>query len=179
MRHSPKFIAGILALSCITGRLSPQVQASSTTAEGQVILSKLAEPNYPPLARQARITGDVELTLRIRQDGSVDSVQAASGHPLLRDAAIDSAKKSAFQCRNCLESPASYSLLYTFKLESGCCCAVMEDAATYEPRHPIGVYASGNHITVIAEPTCICDPPTSIRRARSLKCLYLWRCASQ
>jgi protein TonB len=40
-------------------------------------------PTYPPLARQAGISGDVELKLEIRKDGSVQSATVVSGHPML------------------------------------------------------------------------------------------------
>jgi outer membrane biosynthesis protein TonB len=46
-----------------------------------VVLTKLANPLYPPLARQTGITGDVELMLEIRNDGSIQSVDVVKGHP--------------------------------------------------------------------------------------------------
>jgi hypothetical protein len=48
-----------------------------------VVLTKLADPLYPPLARQTGITGDVELMLEIRNDGSIQSVDVVKGHPLI------------------------------------------------------------------------------------------------
>ncbi|MGA3090215.1 MAG: TonB family protein [Terriglobales bacterium] len=44
---------------------------------------------YPPLARQANITGDVELKLEIRKNGSIQSVSVVNGHPMLTQAALN------------------------------------------------------------------------------------------
>ena len=45
-------------------------------------------PFYPPLARQARIEVKVLLRVTINQAGET-SVQALSGHPMLRDATVE------------------------------------------------------------------------------------------
>jgi protein TonB len=73
---------------------------------------RLVNPIYPPLARQARITGEVELKLGIRRDGSVLSAVAVNGHPMLTQAALNSAQQSAFECRGCEDEVTSYSLVY-------------------------------------------------------------------
>src|SRR5438270_11580842 len=39
-------------------------------------------PGYPPLARQARIQGKVELTLCINEAGDVTDVRVDSAHPM-------------------------------------------------------------------------------------------------
>jgi TonB family protein len=161
---------------------SAQVELSSHSPEQQVALSKLSSPTYPPLARQARISGDVELELRIRQDGSLESAQVVSGHPMLKEAALDSAKKSEFECHECKEALTSYSLTYTFGLTTSekCCIAAENSVETDQPSRPhAGVVQSQNHVTILAEPTCICDPAAEISKVRSAKCLYLWRCGSR
>jgi outer membrane biosynthesis protein TonB len=68
---------------------NPYARAATPTETPQtgVVLTKLSPPIYPPLARQARITGDVKIQLTIRQDGSVDSAALFSGHPMLAQAA--------------------------------------------------------------------------------------------
>jgi len=57
---------------------------------------QLFPPLYPPLARQARITGDVRVQLFIRQDGTIKSSEVVSGHPMLKPAALDSAQNQNF-----------------------------------------------------------------------------------
>jgi protein TonB len=44
-------------------------------------------PQYPPLAKQARISGTVRFTAIIGKDGAVQNLQLVSGHPLLVEAA--------------------------------------------------------------------------------------------
>lgn len=48
---------------------------------------------YPPLAKQARWQGTVKLQAVISKDGTVDSVKALSGPPLLVQAAVDAVKQ--------------------------------------------------------------------------------------
>jgi TonB family protein len=69
---------------------------------------------YPPLSRQAHIMGDVKVRVLIRKDGTVESGEVVSGHPMLKQAALDSAQKSQFECRGCGDELSSYSMIYTF-----------------------------------------------------------------
>jgi periplasmic protein TonB len=50
-------------------------------------------PIYPPLARQARIQGNVVLHAIIDKDGRVAQLEVVSGHPLLVQAALDAVKQ--------------------------------------------------------------------------------------
>jgi len=50
-------------------------------------------PTYPALARQARIQGTVVLDANISKDGTVETLQVISGHPLLVQAALDAVKQ--------------------------------------------------------------------------------------
>ena len=59
--------------------------------EGNLILR--VQPLYPPLARQARIQGQVILRAVIRRDGMIENLQVLSGHPMLVQAAIDAVKR--------------------------------------------------------------------------------------
>jgi TonB family protein len=54
-------------------------------------------PVYPPLARQARVTGVVRLDATIGKDGRITKVQPVSGPPLLRQAAIDAVRQWVYQ----------------------------------------------------------------------------------
>jgi protein TonB len=51
------------------------------------------EPLYPPVARQTRIQGTVQLHAVIARDGSIASLEALSGHPLLIRAALDAVRQ--------------------------------------------------------------------------------------
>jgi outer membrane biosynthesis protein TonB len=87
---------------------------SATAAATGVALTRRSPPAYPPLARQARITADVKLQVGVRRDGSVQSAELFSGHPLLAPAALDSARKSTFECRGCSAEVTWYPMTYRF-----------------------------------------------------------------
>jgi periplasmic protein TonB len=59
----------------------------------QAMLISQPRPMYPPLAKQARIQGVVELNAVIGKDGTVGSLSVVKGHPLLVQAAIDAVKQ--------------------------------------------------------------------------------------
>ena len=144
-----------------------------------VVLIKLVQPIYPPVARVAHIMGDVDLLISVRQDGAVDTVVATSGHPLLKESAVTSVRQSKFECRGCTEQFNKYRLVYTFQIEGECPCEPIrtqskqkEQEQTY-PR----VTDAQERVTVVADILCICDPAfTLTRKVRSVKCLYLWKC---
>jgi protein TonB len=50
-------------------------------------------PQYPPLARQARISGTVRLVGIIGKDGTIQNLQLVSGPPLLVDAAFQAVRQ--------------------------------------------------------------------------------------
>ena len=50
-------------------------------------------PEYPPLAKQARIQGTVVLGVLIDADGKVVDIRVMSGHPLLVQSATDAVKQ--------------------------------------------------------------------------------------
>jgi hypothetical protein len=119
----------------------------------------------------ANINGEVKIRLTIRQDGSVESADVISGHPMLKQITLDSARQSLHECNNC-GAPTPYSLTYTFVIrDDGDYCNGLSRA----PK----VTQSDGHITIVSAQTCICDPVAKIgRKVRSAKCLYLWRCGS-
>ena len=51
------------------------------------------EPVYPPLARQARISGTVELIGVLGTDGRIRELKVVSGHALLINAALDAVRQ--------------------------------------------------------------------------------------
>lgn len=74
-----------------TGGEAERVRLSRAMSEG-LLLSQV-QPEYPPLARQARVQGAVVLDARIGADGTVESVAVVSGHPMLIQAAMDAVKQ--------------------------------------------------------------------------------------
>jgi len=51
------------------------------------------QPEYPQLARQARIQGTVVLRAIISREGKIENLQVLSGHPLLAPAAIEAVRQ--------------------------------------------------------------------------------------
>ncbi len=68
-----------------------RVRVSQGVSQG--LLVKRIQPNYPPLARQARIQGTVILQAEISKDGSIQNLHLISGHPMLAPAAIEAVKQ--------------------------------------------------------------------------------------
>jgi protein TonB len=71
---------------------TPQrVRVSQGVSQG--LLVRKVQPNYPPLARQARIQGSVLLQAEISKDGTIANLRLISGHPMLAPAAIEAVKQ--------------------------------------------------------------------------------------
>ncbi len=71
---------------------TPQrVRVSAGVTSGLKV--KDVKPVYPPLARQARIQGQVVLHAQISKDGVIEGLTLVSGHPMLAPAAIDAVKQ--------------------------------------------------------------------------------------
>ena len=71
---------------------TPQrVRVSQGVSQG--LLIKKVQPPYPPLARQARIQGNVVLQAEISKDGTIQNLRLMSGHPMLAPAAIEAVKQ--------------------------------------------------------------------------------------
>jgi TonB family protein len=175
-------LPGIVVVICsfITSGLC---QAQSSEATSGVTLTKLTPPLYPPLARQARIRGDVTVRVSLHPDGTVESITPVDGHPMLVQAAVDSARQSTFECVRCGNSGGIELLIYSFEQfpdkPDPCCCSGHSAASTASSAH---LTESGNHITITAPPICICPDECTEKWAeehshfRSPKCLYLWKC---
>jgi hypothetical protein len=152
-------------------------QQSLPASESGAKLDRLVAPVYPRPGQVAHIVGDVDLTVNLRKDGSVESVQALSGHPMLTQVAVESAGHSVFSCPGCNEPLTSYPLRYRFQIaplepEKAC----LENGGPPPPSPEVDLIH--HQVTVFAWEVWTCDPTvkTTTIRFRSAKCLYLWRC---
>ena len=149
--------------------------------KGEVILVTLSNPTFSPLARQANVEGTVIVDVTVRQDGSTEAT-VVSGHPLLKQAALDSAMQSRFECRVC-SAPLSYTLVYTFKRTSeGSCCNGMGSPVKVEQERQSydTLGRPQTRVSISAEKICLCDPSFTVtKKVRSVKCLYLWKCSTR
>jgi len=79
---------------------SPAQTPQTIRLGGAVAAAKLVhrvQAMYPPLARQARISGTVRLDAIIGRDGTVKQLTVLSGHPLLVPAALDAVRQWEYQ----------------------------------------------------------------------------------
>jgi TonB family protein len=163
----------VLLVATATGCTAfAQTDSRSKMSEGDVVVISLFNPTYPPLARQAGISGEVELKLGIRRDGCIESAVAVSGHPMLTQAALNSARQSRYECQRCSGEVTLDSLIYSFQLgtETSPDWPCPEENKTH-------VTQSQNRVTVVADPALV-HPYFASLRIHSAKCLYLWACGS-
>jgi TonB family protein len=148
-----------------------QVAAPLETPRFDVVLNDVYPPVYPPLARQARIMGDVKILVGVRQDGSVASAEVVSGHPMLKQAALESAQKSTFLCQECKGAVTLFTMTYTFgfRADGGdldCSSPVRLRAAKClglwrcggwrsPPPRKAAVGQSLDHVMILADPACV------------------------
>ena len=81
-------IASIPILSSPPAVRPPRI---SHMLEGNLV--HRVSPEYPQLARQARIQGTVVLRAIISRDGRIENLQVLNGHPMLVQAAIDAVRQ--------------------------------------------------------------------------------------
>ena len=142
--------------------------AAAQSNEAVITPVEWPRPVYPQIAQSARVSGDVEVGVDVRPDGTVASAKAASGPPLLTQAAEDAARRVVFTCRQCREALNRYSLYVTFRLQ---------DQEQRPQATPLAISPTQGWVTVVAPVPLINggpgppDPPT-----RGIKCLFLWRC---
>ena len=86
-------IGGIVnSTAAIPKQVVPQrIRVSQGVSTG--LLIRKVTPNYPPLAKQARIQGQVVLQAEISKDGTIQNLQLISGHPMLAPAAIEAVRQ--------------------------------------------------------------------------------------
>ena len=141
------YLLVLVAGNCTT-LAAQQTPPSDSPSKGEVVMVSPFNPTYPPLAQQANITGDVELKLEIREDGTIQSASVVSGHPMLTQAALDSARRSHFDCRGCDHAITVRSFTYSFQIVASPGWPCPETSGSH-------VTQSENHITVMAEPALL------------------------
>src|SRR5277367_5760643 len=72
-----------------------QVVVLSSSAIRKAAVFRL-EPEYPPAARQFRLSGEVVVDLIVGVDGKVETVEVTKGRPILNDAVIRAVRKWSF-----------------------------------------------------------------------------------
>ncbi len=108
--HNPSFESSAVGVpgSLINGTAPPPpvkrepvvekatVSRTPVPVGGDVQAAKLIRkvvPEYPPLARQARVSGTVRLKGIVGKDGAIQQLELVSGHPLLAPAALQAVRQ--------------------------------------------------------------------------------------
>ena len=73
----------------------PRIKVGGQVQQGKLLRQVI--PVYPPLARQARISGQVNLVGVIGTDGRIRGLEVASGHPLLVPAAMEAVRQWVYR----------------------------------------------------------------------------------
>ena len=73
------------------------------------------QPKYPQNARRFNATGMVEVRVTISVTGRVTKAVAISGHPLLRDSAVEAARRWEFEPTMVDGNPVETELVLTFE----------------------------------------------------------------
>jgi TonB family protein len=74
---------------------TPTPRVSKGVISGEALVK--AQPIYPSIAKQINAAGKVQVSIMIDENGRVIEAKATSGHPVLRSAAEDAAKKWVFR----------------------------------------------------------------------------------
>ena len=72
---------------------APIAHAPITSSSMEAYLIHRVQPEYPPLARAARIQGAVVVGAVIGKDGTIENLRLLRGHPMLAPAALDAIRQ--------------------------------------------------------------------------------------
>ncbi|HKX32769.1 MAG TPA: energy transducer TonB [Blastocatellia bacterium] len=101
---------------------TPEVKQGPNKVSEGVLQGKAIRkvmPPYPPIAKAAHVSGQVQVLVLISEDGRVIEARSINGHPLLRPAAESSARQWIFSPTLLSQVPVKVQglLTFDFKLE--------------------------------------------------------------
>ena len=92
-----KKLGTVIALAILAGASFARAQEAREPAETTRKVTNWVQPSYPDLAKRLRLQGTVKLVIVVRANGSVKSMKALGGSPLLVQAAADAVNKWRFE----------------------------------------------------------------------------------
>jgi TonB family protein len=114
---APMPSASVPTTEATSAETSKQINVSGGVLQGMAI--KKAQPPYPPIARAARASGAVQVQVTISETGEVTEASVISGHPLLRDAALQAARQWLFKPTELSGVPVKVQGILTFNFTLG------------------------------------------------------------
>ncbi len=115
MMGFPVLLLSLFLFGFFTVRATEVIEAGALNSKAL----SLPVPVYPAPAKQARIAGMVAVDIVIDESGKVESAKSTKGPMMLRQAAVDAARKAKFTPTLKAGTPVKVSgyLQYDFKLE--------------------------------------------------------------
>jgi len=112
-------LGGILsAANAAPPRVAPQrVKISQGVISGNLI--NKVTPVYPPIAKQAHITGDVILQAVISKQGTIEGLKVISGHPMLINNAVEAVRQWRYKPYILNGEPVEVDTTITVKFSMG------------------------------------------------------------
>ncbi len=102
----------------VASSASPSAAAAGglklTGAALQGAVLRKIQPEYPPVAKAAVAQGSVQVEITVGENGQVMSAEVVSGHPLLRQSAIDAARQWQFKPTELSGKPVKVEGLISF-----------------------------------------------------------------
>ncbi len=86
--------AALAILLTVAPRASAELRVA--TDDAMKAATKKAPPEYPPIAKQLKISGKVEVDVTIDADGNVENVKIVSGNAMLTPSVVTAVKKWKF-----------------------------------------------------------------------------------
>jgi TonB family protein len=96
---------------------SQNSQPQSSAVSGGILNNravKLIQPPYPPIARAAHASGEVQVQVLVDENGNVITAQAISGHVLLQASAVAAARMSKFSPMKVAGQPVKVNGIVVF-----------------------------------------------------------------
>jgi len=115
-------IGGVLSTAAKPVAPQPTGKAAPIRVGGRVRPPKAivqGHPEYPPLARQARIQGQVQIDAILDEQGNVIEMKVVSGLPLLYKAALDALKKWKYEPTYLNDQPIAVQMIVTITFQLG------------------------------------------------------------
>lgn len=133
------------------GAESESTKQAPTRIGNKVLESKLLRqvtPEYPELAKRARVQGSVILQITVDEEGNVTSLEVVRGHPMLIDAAVEAVKQWKYQptLLNGKPVPVIATVTVNFRLSEDSNFEVQTGANLLEPgtHRPVYIHDSGS-----------------------------------
>ncbi|HKS29843.1 MAG TPA: TonB family protein [Pyrinomonadaceae bacterium] len=118
LRYDPSVRQVVNRVVMVTPReRGAQTVVRTETISGGVLNDKAIEkplPPYPAVAKAAGASGTVTVNVIVDEEGRVEKAKAISGHPLLRQAAVEAAYQARFTPTKLSGAPVKVSGVITY-----------------------------------------------------------------